>query len=354
MKGLILAGGKGTRLRPLTYTSAKQLIPVANKPILFFGIEFMKEAGIEEIGIVVGDTKDEIRENVGDGSRWGVKITYIEQDAPLGLAHAVKISRDFIGNDRFCMYLGDNLLKHGIKEIVDEYRASKCHAMILLTEVDDPRQFGVAELKPDGSVKRLVEKPKEPKSNLALVGVYLFDRNIFTAANAIKPSDRGELEITDAIQYLIEEGYEVTPSIVKGWWKDTGKLEDLLEANRLVLEDLQPGIEGEVDGPSTTEGPVKIGKGTRVINSKLVGPLIIGDEVTIEDAYIGPNSSIGDKCIIRKSSIENSILLESSQVTDINLKLVDSLTGRGAQVIRGSGKQESMSVMLGDQSSIWF
>jgi glucose-1-phosphate thymidylyltransferase len=353
LKGLILSGGKGTRLRPLTYTSAKQLIPVANKPILFYGLEFMKEAGIEEIGIVVGDTKEDIKENVGDGSRWGVNVAYIEQEAPLGLAHAVKISRDYLGDDKFCMYLGDNLLRNGIKDIVGEYRQSKSHAMILLTEVDDPRQFGVAELNDDGTVKKLVEKPKEPKSHLALVGVYLFDRNIFTAVNAIKPSWRNELEITDAIQYLLDEGYQVTPSIVKGWWKDTGKLEDLLEANQLVLEDLKASIEGEVDEPSVVDGAVRVGKKSRVINSKLVGPVIVGEEVIIEDAYIGPNTSIGDKCLIRKAQIENSILLEGTRVADIGLKLVDSLTGKGVVVEKKVEKPESMSLMLGDMSSIW-
>ena len=353
MKGLILSGGKGTRLRPLTYTSAKQLIPVANKPILFYGIEFMKEAGIRDIGIVVGDTKDDIKKNVGDGSRWGVRIAYIEQDSPLGLAHAVKISRDFIGDERFCMYLGDNLLKNGIKGAVDEYMKSKSHAMILLTEVDDPRQFGVAELKPDGEVKKLVEKPKKPKSNLALVGVYLFDGNIFTAANAIKPSERNELEITDAIQYLLDEGYQVKPSIVDGWWKDTGKLEDILEANRLVLEDLEPSIEGEIDGPSTVEGPVKVGRESRVTNSRLVGPVVIGEGVIIEDAFIGPNTSIGDKCLIRKAEVENSILLEGTKIADVGLKLIDSLTGKGATVEKGAQKPDSVSLMLGDTSSVW-
>jgi glucose-1-phosphate thymidylyltransferase len=353
LKGLILSGGKGTRLRPLTYTSSKQLIPVANKPILFYGIEFMKEAGITEIGIVVGDTADEIKANVGDGSRWGVSIKYIHQDAPLGLAHAVKVSQDFLGESRFCMYLGDNLLKNGIKGIVEAYRASKSHSMILLTEVEDPSQFGVAELREDGAIKKLVEKPKEPKSNLALVGVYLFDKNIFTAVNAIKPSWRNELEITDAIQYLVEEGYEVTPSIVEGWWKDMGKLEDLLHANQLVLEDIDPVIEGEVDGPSTCEGRVRIGKGSKIINSELVGPLIIGEDVVVEDAYIGPNTSVADRCFIRNAKIENSILLEETRVADLKLKLINSLTGKRAQVIKGTEQPESMSVMLGDASSIW-
>jgi len=353
LKGLILSGGKGTRLRPLTYTSAKQLIPVANKPILFYGLEFMKEAGIENIGIVVGDTRNEIKANVGDGSRWGVKVTYIEQDAPLGLAHAVKISRDFLGDERFCMYLGDNLLKNGIKRIVDEYSRHEDHAMILLTEVDDPRQFGVAELKPDGSVKKLVEKPKEPRSNLALVGVYLFDSNIFTAVNAIKPSWRNELEITDAIQYLLDEGYQVTPSIVDGWWKDTGKLEDLLEANRLVLEDLKKSVKGEIAPSSTVAGAVEIGTGSRIVDSRLEGPIIIGKDVSIEDAFIGPNTSIGDKCFIRKAQVENSILLEGTRITDIGLKLIDSLTGRRVTIIKGAQKPESMSLMLGDTSSIW-
>ena len=353
MKGLILSGGKGTRLRPLTYTSAKQLIPVANKPILFYGLEFMKEAGIEEIGIVVGDTRQEIRANVGDGSRWGVKVTYIEQDAPRGLAHAVKISRDFLGDERFCMYLGDNLLKNGIKRIVDEYTRGKENAMILLTEVEDPRQFGVAELKPDGSVKQLVEKPKEPRSNLALVGVYLFDSNIFSAVNAIKPSFRNELEITDAIQYLLDGGFEVTPSIVDGWWKDTGKLEDLLEANRLVLEDLRTSIKGEVDRRSTVAGAVEIGLGSLIVNSRLEGPIIIGKDVSIEDAFVGPNTSIGDRCFIRDAKVENSILLEGTRITDIAIKLIDSLTGKCVTVEQGAKKPDSMSLMLGDTSSIW-
>src|SRR5438128_607261 len=286
MKGLILSGGKGTRPRPLTYTSPKQLVPVANKPVLFYGIEALAAAGITEIGVVVGDTQAEIRAAVGDGSRWGVKVTYIEQDAPRGLAHAVLISEPFIGRDSFVMYLGDNLLNRGITGFVEEFIREAPAAQILLTRVPDPQMFGVAELV-DGRVVRLVEKPKVPKSDLALVGVYMFSPAVFDSVKRIKPSFRNELEITDAIQDLIDSGLEVRPHLVEGWWKDTGKLEDMLEANRLILDTIERDIQGCVDAESRVEGKVIIQKGAVVERSVVRGPVIIGAGARIVHAYVG-------------------------------------------------------------------
>ncbi|HEU4886633.1 MAG TPA: glucose-1-phosphate thymidylyltransferase, partial [Thermoanaerobaculia bacterium] len=272
MKGLILSGGKGTRMRPLTYTSAKQLIPVANKPVLVYGIEAIVGAGIEEIAIILSpETGPEIRECIGDGSRYGARITYIEQDAPRGLAHAVLTAEPFLGDSPFVMYLGDNLLQHGITPLVEEYRRLECNSEILLTKVANPSQFGVAELEGE-RVVRLTEKPPEPKSDLALVGVYMFDQHIFEAARAIKPSKRGELEITDAIQWLLDNGYSVHPHIVKGWWKDTGKIEDMLEANRTVLDTFENDVRGEVVGESHIEGKVVVEEGAQIVDSVVRGP----------------------------------------------------------------------------------
>ena len=338
MKGLILSGGKGTRLRPLTYTSAKQLVPVANKPVLFYGIEALVAAGIRDIGIVVGDTHAEIRAAVGDGERWGAKITYIAQDAPRGLAHAVLISEDFIGHDPFVMYLGDNLLNRGIVEFVEQFVREGPAAQILLTPVPDPQMFGVAELN-GNKVVRLVEKPKEPKTNLALVGVYMFGPEIFNSAKRIKPSFRNELEITDAIQDLIERGLRVTPHLVDGWWKDTGKLEDMLEANRLILETLKPHNAGSVDGASRIEGTVVIeegGRGARIIH-----------------AYVGPFTSIGPDVEIRSAEIEHSIVLEGSLVHDLDTRVSDSLIGRGVKIHRVPLKPAAHRFMLGDNSEVW-
>ena len=351
MKGLILSGGKGTRLRPLTFTQAKQLVPVANKPVLFYGIEALKEAGIEDIGIVVGDTMEEIKEAAGNGSRWGIKISYIEQDKPLGLAHAVKISADFLKGDSFVMYLGDNILKSGIKSLVEEFRENKPNALILLTEVPDPQMFGVAELE-DGKVVNLVEKPKHPKSNLALVGVYMFDSHIFEAVNAIRPSWRNELEITDAIQHLVENGYEVHPHLVTGWWKDTGKLEDILDVNRLILETVEEKIEGEVDERSKTNGQVVIGRDTKVRNSIIRGPAIIGAGTEIIDSYIGPFTAIQDNCCINKTEIENSIILEGSRIDDIGSRIDESLIGRDVKISKCPPRPSVYKFMVGDQSNI--
>ncbi len=351
MRGLILSGGKGTRLRPLTFTQAKQLVPVANKPVLFYGIEALKEAGIENIGIVVGDTKEEIQQAVGDGSRWQVNISYIEQEAPLGLAHAVKISESFLGKDPFVMYLGDNILKSGIKSLVEEFRQKKPNSLILLTEVPNPQMFGVAELE-GGRVVKLVEKPKEPVSNLALVGVYMFDFHIFEAVKAIKPSWRNELEITDAIQYLVENGYEVHPHLVTGWWKDTGKIEDILDANRLILESIVGEIQGDVDETSKINGQVKIEKGVVVKNSIIRGPAIIGANSEIIDSYIGPFTSIQNKCKIIHTEIEHSIVLEGSEIREVGSRIDESLIGREVKIFKCPPKPSVYRFMVGDKSEI--
>ncbi len=350
MKALILSGGKGTRLRPITHTSAKQLVPVANKPILFYGIEAIKAAGITDIGIVVGETKEEIKAAVGDGSKWKAKITYIEQEEPLGLAHAVKISQDFIGKDCFVMFLGDNLIKDGITSLVKEFQKNSPNAQILLAHVPHPEQFGVAELKNDKVVK-LVEKPKEPKSDLALVGVYMFDKNIFTAVNNIKPSWRNELEITDAIQYLIDHDFNVHPHIINGWWKDTGKLDDILEANRIILETMQTKVEGKIDNKSKLEGKVVIEKGAEIINSVIRGPVIIGKESKIVNSYIGPFTSVYFGVTIENSEIEHSIILENSKITDIK-RIEDSLVGQNAEILKSKSKPLAYRIMVGDSSRV--
>jgi glucose-1-phosphate thymidylyltransferase len=350
MKGLILSGGRGTRLRPITFTSAKQLVPVANKPILFYGIEALAASGITEIGIVVGDTKQEIRDAVGDGSRFGVSITYIEQEAPLGLAHAVLVSEPFLGTDSFCMYLGDNLIRERLAPLVTRFRDEKPNCQILLAAVPDPTQFGVAVLK-DGQVVRLVEKPKQPPSNLGLVGVYMFDATVFRAVKAIKPSARGELEITDAIQWLIDQGYVVRPHVIEGWWKDTGKLEDMLEANRIILDTLLPRTDGTVVD-SEIVGRVVIEAGARVIKSTVRGPAIIGRDAVIESAYVGPFTSIGDRVVLRASEVEHSIILEGASVTDVGGRIESSLIGRNVSIYRTASKPRSFNFMLGDRSEV--
>lgn len=352
MKGLILSGGKGTRLRPLTYTSAKQLVPVANKPVLFYGVEALVEAGIREIGVVVGDTHAEIRAALGDGSKFGARITYIEQDAPRGLAHAVLISESFIGAQPFVMYLGDNLLNKGIVPFVEQFVREQPAAQILLTPVPDPQMFGVAELT-GGKVKRLVEKPKAPIGNLALVGVYMFGPEIFTSVKRIKPSLRNELEITDAIQDLIDRGLRVTPHLVDGWWKDTGKLEDMLEANRLVLDTFDRRIEGTYDADSRIEGKVIIEKGAVIEQSVVRGPAIIGARAHITRAYIGPFTSIMNDVTIRESEIEHSIVLEGSVIQDLGTRVADSLIGKNVKINRIPLKPTAYRFMLGDNSEVW-
>ena len=352
MKGLILSGGKGTRLRPLTYTSAKQLVPVANKPVLFYGIEALVEAGISDIGIVVGDTQAEIRAAVGDGSRWNARVTYIEQDAPRGLAHAVQIAEPFIGREPFVMYLGDNLLNKGIVPFVEQFVRDEPAAQILLTPVSDPQMFGVAELNA-GKVVRLVEKPKEPVSNLALVGVYMFSSEIFNSVKQITPSFRNELEITDAIQNLIDRGLTVTPHLVDGWWKDTGKLEDMLEANRLILDTLERRIEGAVDAASRIEGKVVIEGGAVIERSVIRGPAIIGARARIANAYVGPFTAIMNDVDLRDSEIEHSIVLEGSEIHDLGTRVADSLIGKNVKINRVPLKPTAYRFMLGDNSEVW-
>lgn len=367
MKGLILAGGTGSRLRPITHTSAKQLVPIANKPIIFYGIEAMVEAGIKEIGIVVGGAgADEITEAVGDGSRWGVDVTYIPQAEPLGLAHCVLISRDFLAEDDFVMYLGDNMLQQGLVEFTSRFQDARDRvassrsdgdappapaAQILLARVDDPRQFGVAELDDDGGVLRLVEKPTDPPSDLALVGVYLFDRHIHEAVAAIEPSWRGELEITDAIQWLIDNGHRVNHDVLRGWWIDTGKKDPLLQCNRLVLETLESRTEGTVDERSSIEGRVVIEPGVEIVNSRVLGPAVIGSGSRIVNSYVGPFSSIASGCEIVDSEIEHSVVLTRSRIVDVP-RITDSLIGREVELTRSERRPRALRLMLGDHSMV--
>jgi glucose-1-phosphate thymidylyltransferase len=365
MKGLILAGGSGTRLRPITHTSAKQLVPVANKPIIFFGLEHLAEARITDIGIVVGETADEIMRAVGDGSRFGVEITYIRQEAPLGLAHCVLISKDFLGDDDFVVYLGDNLLEEGLVGFVKEFEAERRRhlsptlegddrppsAQILLCPVPDPQRFGVAEVDASGHVVKLVEKPADPQSNLALVGVYLFDKSVHEAVRAIKPSARGELEITDAIQWLIDHGHRVRHEVLHGWWLDTGKKDPLLESNRLVLEKLDPEILGRVDAESRVEGRVVIQAGASIVGSHVRGPAIIGERTTVTSSYVGPYTAIGNDCEIVDSELDHSVVLEGSRITGVP-RIVDSLIGKHVEVTRSGQRPHATRLMLGDHSAV--
>jgi glucose-1-phosphate thymidylyltransferase len=352
MKGLILAGGRGTRLRPLTYTSAKQLVPVANKPVLFYAIESVVAAGIEEIGLVVGDTGDEIRAAVGDGRALGARVTYLQQEAPLGLAHAVLIAESFLGEEPFVMYLGDNLIAGGITSLVEEFRTLGCNAEILLAEVPNPQQFGVAELGEGGKVVRLVEKPAAPKSNLALVGVYMFDPSIFESTRRIRPSARGELEITDAIQDLIDRGLDVHPHTVRGWWKDTGKLEDMLEANRIVLETLDARRGSTLGAGGVVEGRVAVGAGVEIVDSLVRGPVVIGDGARLARAFVGPYTSIGEGCVLAGCEIENSIVLAGSEIRDISGRIDGSLIGRNVKIARSDGRPKGYRFMVGDNSEV--
>ncbi len=353
MKGLILSGGKGTRLYPLTYTRAKQLIPVANKPVLVRVIESIRDAGIEDIGIVIGDTGPEIQEAVGDGSEFGVRVAYIPQDAPLGLAHAVKISRDFLGDDRFVMFLGDNVIQGGISPLIADFaNHNEWNSQIVLKAVEYPEQYGVARLDDDGRIAELIEKPKNPPSNLALVGIYMFDHHIFEATDAIQPSWRGELEITDAIQWLVENDYVVYPHVHEGWWIDTGRPDDMLNANSLVLEELVPEIRGSVDADSEVDMRVTVEEGAEIINSVVRGPAIIGRNARIVNSYVGPFSSIYHNVVIENSEIERSIVLEHSTIRDIPTRLQESLIGRHAEVGVTTLRPKSIKMHLGDHSRL--
>ena len=351
MKALVLAGGAGTRLRPLTHTFAKQLVPVANKPVLFYGLEALAAAGVQECGIIVGDTEAEIRAAVGDGSAFDLDVTYLRQDAPLGLAHAVLIAGDFLGDDDFVMYLGDNFIVGGIRDIVDEFRANKPDAQILLTKVSNPSDFGVAELNADGGVARLVEKPPQPKSDLALVGVYLFTPVVHEAVRAIRPSARGELEITDAIQWLVDKSLNVHSHIITGYWKDTGNVIDMLEVNRSVLERAETRISGMVDDASEVIGRVIVEAGADVRGSRLVGPLVIGADAVVVDSYVGPFTSIGDRCVIRTSEIAYSIVLEDSAIEGLS-RIDGSLIGRHVRLEKATTVHRAHRFVLGDNSEV--
>ncbi len=351
MKGLILSGGAGTRLRPITHTSAKQLVPVANKPVLFYGLEAMYAAGIREVGIVVGSTRAEIEEAVGDGSRFGLSVTYLPQEAPLGLAHAVLISEAFLGDEPFVMYLGDNLLKEGIEPFVRAFNEHRPDSLILLQRVDDPSSYGIAELDAEGRVTQLVEKPAEPRSDLALVGVYLFTPAIFESVKAISPSARGELEITDAIQHLIERGLRVDPHTVTGWWKDTGKLEDMLEANRLILNTITRDLRGTVID-SLIEDAVQVGEGSVLERCSVRGPVVIGRNCRITDAYVGPYTAIGDDVVVERAELEHSILLEESCIRRLGARLTDSLVGRNCTIEHSDAPPVAYRFMIGDSCQI--
>jgi glucose-1-phosphate thymidylyltransferase len=350
MKALILAGGTGSRLRPITNSMAKQLVPVANKPVIEYGIEAIQAAGITEFGIITGDTGPAVEASVGDGSRWGINITYIPQPAPLGLAHAVMTAQNFLGDSDFLMYLGDNLIKSSVSGLVLEFQNHRPAATILLTPVPNPSDFGVAEMA-DGQVHSLEEKPKHPKSNLALVGVYLFDRRIHDSIAKLKPSKRGEYEITDAIQGLIDDGMTVRSHIVEGWWKDTGTVEAMLDANRLILEDIEPKNEGKCDN-CRIEGRVAIGKGTKIVNSTVRGPVVIGENCVIEDTFVGPFTAIDSNTTISRSEIEYSIVLSDCNLQDIPSRIEGSLIGRGVKVSRSSGMPKTLQLVLGDSSSL--
>ena len=351
LKGLILSGGKGTRLRPITHTSAKQLVPVANKPVLFYGIEAMAAAGIDRVGIIIApETGDEIRAAAGDGSQFGIELTYIVQDEPLGLAHAVLTAEQYLGDSPFVMYLGDNLLQGGITDLVTAFRSGQPDALILLTPVSDPENYGVAELS-DGSVVRLVEKPPEPQTDLALVGVYMFTPVIHDAARAIEPSGRGELEITDAIQHLVDTGLRVEPHIVKGWWKDTGQLEDMLAANRLVLDTCVSRVEGELID-SQVDGRVVVEPGARLERTSVRGPAIIGAGAHLTDCYVGPYTAVGERCTIANAEVEHSILLAGAEIRDLEGRVESSLLGRNVKIGRDQHQPRAYRFMVGDNSEI--
>jgi glucose-1-phosphate thymidylyltransferase len=351
VKGLVLSGGAGTRLRPITHTSAKQLVPVANKPVLFYGLEAMRAAGIDDVGIVVGETRADIEAAVGDGSRFGLRVTYLPQEAPLGLAHAVLIAEAFLGDDPFVMYLGDNLLKEGIAPFVRAFERSEPDALILLQKVGDPRSYGIAELDADGHVGRLVEKPAEPRSDLALVGVYLFTAAVFESVKAITPSARGELEITDAIQHMIDRGLRVEPHTVTGWWKDTGKLEDMLEANRLILSTIESDVRGEIV-ESTLEGPVQVGEGSVIERCTVRGPVVIGAGCRLSDTFVGPYTAISDNVVVDQAEIEHSIILENSRICRLGARMADSLIGRDCVIAHSEALPVAYRFMVGDSSQI--
>lgn len=355
MKAIILSGGKGTRLRPLTYTGAKQLVPVANKPILWYGIESIVEAGITDIGIIISpETGEEVKAKTGNGDRFGARITYILQDKPAGLAHAVKIAQSFLGDSPFVMYLGDNLVQSDLGLFLEHFHSQRLDALTLLCPVDNPSAFGVAEVDENGRLIRLVEKPKVPPSNLALVGVYIFSSSIHGAIATIQPSARGELEITDAIQSLVEQQKAVEARQIRGWWLDTGKKDDLLEANRVILDNccLEPAIHGELDSESKIIGRVQLGTGTKVVNSTIRGPVVIGENCHIENCFVGPYTSIASDVSLVNVDLEHSVILQGATVEGMHHRIVDSLIGQRAQLKEAPKRPKAMRFMIGDDSQI--
>jgi glucose-1-phosphate thymidylyltransferase len=351
MKALVLSGGSGTRLRPITHTSAKQLLPLANKPVLFYGLEAIADAGIVDVGIVVGDTAPAIEAAVGDGSAFGFRATYIRQEAPLGLAHAVLVAREFLGDEDFVMYLGDNFIVGGITGLVEEFAAARPEAQIMLTRVPDPRAFGVAELDGDGSVVGLEEKPQAPKSDLALVGVYMFTSAIHKAVAGLKPSWRGELEITEAIQWLLDNGLTVNSTVITGYWKDTGNVADMLEVNRLVLESIEPRIDGIVESDCEVIGRVVVEAGAHVAGSRLVGPVVIGSGSKVTGSYVGPYTAIAERCTLDDSEIEYSILLSGASIRGVR-RIEASLIGHETEVTPAPRVPRAHRLVLGDHSKV--
>jgi len=351
VKALVLAGGSGTRLRPITHTSAKQLVPVANKPVLFYGLEAIRDAGITEVGMVVGDTEPEIRSAVGSGAEFGLEVTYIRQSSPLGLAHAVLMAREFLGEDDFVMYLGDNFIVGGITALVREFLAARPDAHIMLTSVADPRQFGVAELDGSGQLIGLQEKPEQPKSDLALVGVYLFTPVVHEAIAGLAPSARGELEITEAIQWLLVHGRKVSSTIISGYWKDTGNVADMLEVNRVVLEGAEPAVAGVVDAASELIGRVVVEAGARISGSRIVGPAIIGAGTEVTDSYVGPFTSVAAGCVIADSEIEYSIVLAGASIRGVR-RIEASLIGHHVEVTPAPRVPKAHRLVLGDHSKV--
>ncbi|GIW24942.1 glucose-1-phosphate thymidylyltransferase [Meiothermus sp.] len=353
LKGLVLSGGKGTRLRPLTHTRAKQLIPIAGKPNLFYAVEDLLAAGIQDIGVILSpETGEEVRLALGDGSCWGVRFTFIVQEAPLGIAHAVKTARPFLGEHPFVLYLGDNLLSGGIRHLVAEYRQARPEAIVLLCPVEDPRAFGVVVLDGAGRVVRLVEKPQDPPSNLALVGVYLFSPAIHPIIERLKPSGRGEYEITEAIQGLVERGQRVVAHQVRGWWKDTGKPEDLLDANRLALSQILRRVEGELLEAEII-GEVVVEPGAKIVRSTVRGPAYIGAGALIEDGFIGPYTAVGNNARVVSSEVEYSILMDEAQVYSLPYRLDSSILGQGVVVDgKGNARRHTLQLVLGDRSRV--
>ncbi len=354
MKALILSGGKGTRLRPLTYTGAKQLVPVANKPILWYGIEGIVAAGITDIGIIISpETGEEVKAKTGNGDRFGAKITYILQETPAGLAHAVKVAQPFLGDSPFIMYLGDNLIQSQLDPFLQTFKNNNLDALILLRPVTNPSAFGVATVDEHGRVLELVEKPKVPPSNLALVGIYFFSKTIHDAISQIEPSPRGELEITDAIQQLINERKRVEACNLDGWWLDTGKKDDLLSANQIILDScIIPAVEVEIDATTKIIGRVQIGKGSQIINSTIRGPVVIGENCHIENSFIGPYSSIADRATLIDADLEHSVILQSAKIVGIKERIVDSVIGQRAQLIPAPARPKALRFMIGDDSLI--